>query len=100
MPEAFGSVVMLYVDMHINNCPVKGFVDSGAQMTIMSVRCAERCNILRLVDRRFAGEARGVGTAKLLGRVHMAQMMISNGAFFPIRSVRQSWVTLLFIAIN
>src|SRR3546814_9838134 len=66
MPEAFGRVIMLYVDIEINSQPIKAFVDSGAQSTIISHRMAERCGLLRHMDTRFAGEARGVGTAKIL----------------------------------
>ena len=82
-PESFAQVYMLYVQLEVNNIPLKAFVDSGAQMTIMSEACAERCNVLRFLDKRYAGMASGVGTAKILGKIHMVQMKLGN-SYFPV----------------
>ena len=78
-PEAFAEVVMLYVNLTVNGVPMKAFVDSGAQRTIMSRSAAEKCNILRLMDTRFAGVARGVGAGVICGRVHAVPVVVGEG---------------------
>lgn len=77
-PEAFISVPMLYVSCTLNDVPLKAFVDTGAQMTVMTAKCAQKCHLLEKVDPRFRGVAAGVGAARIAGRVHMATLRFGS----------------------
>ena len=77
-PEVFFPVPMLYVNLEINGSPVKAFVDSGSQITIMSKSLAEKSGLTKLIDKRYAGEARGVGRGEIIGKIHQAQVKIET----------------------
>ena len=77
-PESFTNITMLYLPIKVNGVTVQAMVDSGAAGTIMSDECAERCGIMRLVDRRFAGMAIGIGTQRIIGKVHLGTIQIGE----------------------
>ncbi|MCP9262954.1 Protein DDI1-like protein 2 [Dirofilaria immitis] len=82
MPEAYIPVSMLFIKMKINGVEVKAFVDSGAQVSILSDSIAQRCNLMRLVDKRFQARVHGVGGAQqLLGKIHACQVQIEEQFF-------------------
>lgn len=57
----------MYYPYTTHTTQVKAFVDSGAQITIMSLRCAEACGITYLIDTRMKMQLRGVGTSESVG---------------------------------
>ena len=79
-PEAFVSVPMLYVRCTLNDVPLKAFVDTGAQMTVMSLETAQKCKLGALIDQRFRGVAQGVGAARIVGRVNLATLRFGRAA--------------------
>ena len=48
---------------------LRAFVDTGAEVTVMSAEAAQRAGLLHLLDRRYAGRATGVGSCRVLGRL-------------------------------
>ncbi|CAD6194476.1 unnamed protein product [Caenorhabditis auriculariae] len=92
-PESLIPVTMLYVNLSINNVPVKAFIDSGAQVSIMSEECAQRCNLTGLIDKRFKGVARGVGgEQRFIGKIHLCDVKVEQAHFacpFDVLADRQ-----------
>jgi len=66
------------VNMEVNGVPVQAMVDSGAEITVMTQEFAEKCSLMRLIDKRFSGTAHGVGQSKIIGRVHQAPLKVGE----------------------
>eukprot|EP00996_Jenningsia_fusiforme_P003782 NODE_4578_length_790_cov_30.439946_g4237_i0.p1 GENE.NODE_4578_length_790_cov_30.439946_g4237_i0~~NODE_4578_length_790_cov_30.439946_g4237_i0.p1 ORF type:complete len:207 (-),score=36.01 NODE_4578_length_790_cov_30.439946_g4237_i0:49-669(-) len=85
-PDVFSPVRMLYVpcSISISSSSSKGhhreslvaFVDTGAQMTLISPQTVDRVKLDHLIDRRWRGTARGVGTTSVHGRIHLADLQL------------------------
>jgi len=78
MPESLFPVHMLFINIEINNKKVNALVDTGAQSSFMSADLCRKCNLMSMVDKRFQGIARGVGSSRILGVIHSAQIKIMN----------------------
>ena len=78
MPESLVPVHMLFINVEINNKKVAALVDTGAQSTFMSLALCIQCGLMNLVDKRFQGIARGVGSSRIVGVIHAAQIKIMN----------------------
>jgi Aspartyl protease len=47
---------------------------------------AERLGVMHLLDKRFAGVAKGVGSGKILGRIHQVHTFILSNRERPSQS--------------
>jgi len=52
-----------------SSTPIAAYIDTGAQVTVISASAARKVGILHLMDRRYAGRATGVGSCRILGRI-------------------------------
>ena len=97
VPEMFAKVTMLYIDIKVHGKAMQAFVDSGAQSTILSKKCAEKLEIMRLADTRFSGQVVGVGTDKIVGRIHAINLEI-GGNFYDcsIYVIENAKIDMLF----
>ncbi len=78
MPETLFPVHMLFINLEINKQKVVALVDTGAQSTVMSQDLCKKCDLFNLCDTRFSGIAKGVGTSRIIGTVHAAQMKVQG----------------------
>lgn len=65
-PEEFEP---LQVMCEINGFIVPAVIDTGAQVSVMSLGCARRCHLTQNIDTRYAGRAVGVGSMDITGRI-------------------------------
>jgi Aspartyl protease len=56
--------------------PITCIVDTGAQLTVLSKEAAQRVGVLHLLDRRYAGQATGVGSCRVLGRIPAGALLL------------------------
>jgi DNA damage-inducible protein 1 len=78
LPETFSHIHMLFINLEINKHKITALVDTGAQTTIISQDLAEKCGLYNLCDTRYSGIAKGVGTSKILGVIHAAQIKLGD----------------------
>ena len=78
IPESFFPVNMLYIQGNINGKLLNIFIDTGAQMTIMSQHTVKKCGLEDLVDKKYQGKAVGVGTQKILGKIYYAEIDLNS----------------------
>lgn len=90
-PELFIPTQMLFIMGKVGKIPVEIFVDTGAQVTIISRAFAEKSNLMKDVDVRKSGIVKGVGTQTSLGKMYMLELFIEERCFILSATVLENF---------
>ena len=70
IPEFFFQTNMLYIPCQIAGNYCTAFVDTGAQVSIMSLDMARKCGFEKRIDKEVNGIVKGVGEQKIIGKLY------------------------------
>lgn len=74
-PERYNNI---YIAGVVNNYKIKMIVDCGAQVTMMSMQLVQRLELEHLIDRKYRGVARGMGSAEIIGKIFACNITIGT----------------------
>ena len=78
IPESFIPVKILYIKGKINNKEIDIFIDTGAQVSIMSLSMAKELGVDFLIDHFCEGKLIGIGTKNMSGKIHYLDIQLDN----------------------
>lgn len=90
--SVLGSFQPLQVSVNVNGYSVPAIIDTGAEVTVMSLSCAKRCRLAEAIDTRHSGTAVGIGSTDIVGRIDDLELKLGDTASISnkIAVLRQS----------
>lgn len=80
IPSSFFHHSSLFVNCKINNYEFIALIDTGAQLSIMDVTIAEKCELLDLIDEDYQIKVQGVGESRSVGKIYCQDVMVDDSA--------------------
>jgi len=74
---------MLFINGKINDKEVKLFVDTGAQMSLISETYSKELDLEYLIDYHHNQKVYGVGSGNIIGRIHYLEIDLGDGVKLP-----------------
>ena len=80
IPEYYTPHDMIHLEGTINNFKIKFLIDTGAAMSIIPYSMLKDCSLEQLLDRKACGQLVGVGSDRIMGRIHYVDVIIQDKA--------------------
>ena len=81
IPHTFIRTEAIYLKGHINGHEISFLLDTGAEMSVIPVNIIQACGLENILDTNFSGIMKGVGEAKMLGKLHYVEVILECGVY-------------------
>lgn len=71
----------VYIHIELNGHPDVAVIDTGAEFSTISLDTAIKCGLESHIDKRLEGKALGVGSSRIIGKIHLVQLKCGNEYF-------------------
>ena len=79
IPTSFIPATMIFLNAKIEGNDIRFLVDTGAQVSLLPLYIVKLCNLDHLLDQRVAGELKGVGKDRIMGRIYYLEVELPCG---------------------
>jgi hypothetical protein len=94
---------LLYIPIKCENKGHQAMVDTGAQMSVMSLGLAQNLNLMHRIRREYAGEAQGVGIAEIYGLINDVEIEIAGKSYtqsFRVMDMGKNMEYLMLLGLD
>ena len=78
IPELLFKPDMIYVNGKFNDNNIKLFIDTGASSSVLSLDTVKKLGLYEYIDFSYNGIAVGIGTNKIIGRIHYIEIQVDD----------------------
>ncbi len=81
IPHTFIRTEAIFIKGHINGHELNFLLDTGAEMSVIPADIIQACGLEKILDKHFSGVMKGVGEAKMLGKIHYIEVVLECGVY-------------------
>ena len=79
IPEFFFPKKMIFIKGKVNGYDIKFLLDTGAAISVMNTTQAKALKLDHLIDKKYQGKLKGVGSDNIAGRIHYLEILFDFG---------------------
>ena len=71
----------IFLKGYINGTEITFLLDTGAEMSVLPINIVEACGLMPILNKEYSGVMKGVGSDKILGKIHYVEVVLDCGVY-------------------